>query len=47
LFYILLLLMNHEFEWYMVSWMAFIAGPALLIGILFTISFVSSGAGKK
>ena len=38
LFYIFLLLRN-QFEWYMISWVITIAGPALLIGILFMIGW--------
>lgn len=33
--YISLLLMNPNFEWYMISWSMIIAGPAFLIGFLF------------
>ncbi len=33
--YIIILLRNPEFEWYMLSWSLQIAGPAFLIGILF------------
>jgi len=36
LLYILTLAMNPRFEWYMLSWSVIIAGPAFLIGILFT-----------
>jgi hypothetical protein len=39
LLYILSLLINPEFEWYMLSWSVVVAGPAFLIGILFTISW--------
>ncbi len=39
LVYILLLAMNPEFEWYMLSWSVTIAGPAFLIGILFIINW--------
>jgi len=35
LLYILLLMVNRNFEWYMLTWVATIAIPALLIGILF------------
>jgi hypothetical protein len=38
LLYIVLLLMN-PIEWYMLSWSLIIAGPAFLIGILFTIGW--------
>jgi len=39
LLYIIMLLMN-PFEWYMLSWMLTIAGPAFLIGILFLINWM-------
>lgn len=39
LVYILLLAMNPNFEWYMLSWSLTIAGPAFLIGILFIINW--------
>ena len=39
LLYIRLLAMNPKFEWYMLSWSLIIAGPAFLIGILFTINW--------
>lgn len=38
LVYIALLLMN-SFEWYMLSWIATIAGPAFFIGILFLLNW--------
>lgn len=37
--YILLLSTSHNFEWYMLSWIAVIAGPAFLIGTLFIINW--------
>lgn len=37
--YILLLFTSHNFEWYMLSWVAVIAGPAFLIGTLFIINW--------
>lgn len=37
--YILLLAMNPKFEWYMLSWSVTIAGPAFLVGTLFTINW--------
>ena len=37
--YIILLLMNRQLEWYMLSWAAIVAGPAFLIGILFLINW--------
>jgi hypothetical protein len=33
--YIILLALNPEFEWYMISWAITIAGPLFLIGYLF------------
>jgi hypothetical protein len=39
IFYSLTLTINHKFEWYMLSWIATIAGPAFLIGILFIINW--------
>lgn len=35
IFYIVMLLINTELEWYMLSWSLTIAGPAFVIGILF------------
>ncbi|MFA6305560.1 MAG: hypothetical protein WC651_02410 [Candidatus Gracilibacteria bacterium] len=37
--YILTLAMNPQFEWYMISWSATIAGPAFLVGIMFLIGW--------
>jgi hypothetical protein len=37
--YIASLLMNPNFEWYMISWSLIIAGPAFLIGALFLINW--------
>lgn len=39
LLYILQLAINPEFEWYMLSWAVIIAGPAFLIGVLFTVNW--------
>ena len=39
LVYILLLAMNPNFKWYMLSWSVIISGPAFLIGILFIINW--------
>jgi hypothetical protein len=39
LLYIFLLLIKPQLEWYMLSWVATIAGPAFLIGILFFIGW--------
>ena len=36
--YIVMLMINH-FEWYMISWVLTIAGPAFFIGILFFINW--------
>lgn len=36
--YILMVLKNTQFEWFMLSWIAIIAGPAFLIGALFLIN---------
>jgi hypothetical protein len=41
LFYILMLAMNPKFEWHMLSWSVTIAGPALLIGILFILNYLN------
>ncbi|MCX6718251.1 MAG: hypothetical protein NTY81_01445 [Candidatus Staskawiczbacteria bacterium] len=40
LFYIGLLFLNSRFEWYMISWMITIAGPAILVGVLFIINWL-------
>lgn len=40
--YIVMILMNmlkNSFEWYMVSWILTIAGPAFIIGILFIVNW--------
>lgn len=39
LLYLLLLALNSNFEWSMLSWAVIIAGPAFLIGILFIINW--------
>lgn len=39
LLYIIILMMN-QFEWYMLSWIIQIAGPAFLIGILFLMNWI-------
>lgn len=39
LFYISTLIMSSKFEWHMLSWSAIIAGPALLVGILFILNW--------
>jgi thiol:disulfide interchange protein len=48
--YIVILLMNmlrNSFEWYMVSWILIIAGPAFLIGILFIINWLKKRNNQK
>jgi len=40
IFYISILAMNPQFEWYMLSWSVIIAGPAFLVGILFLIGWL-------
>jgi hypothetical protein len=37
--YILALVLNRRFEWYMLSWVLTISGPAFLIGNLFMINW--------
>ncbi len=39
IFYIIMVLMNNSFEWYMLSWAVQIAGPAFLVGILFLVNW--------
>ena len=42
LMYILLIFMNvfrESFQWYMISWILIISGPAFLIGILFMVNW--------
>ncbi|MFA5047718.1 MAG: hypothetical protein WC516_01610 [Patescibacteria group bacterium] len=39
LLYILMLAMNSNFEWFMLSWAMTISGPAFLVGILFLIGW--------
>lgn len=46
LLYILLLTVNPEFEWYMLSWAAIISGPSFLIGILFTVNWYQKKSYK-
>lgn len=45
LLYILMLAMNPNFEWYMLSWSVIIAGPAFLTGILFVINWRKKNHG--
>jgi hypothetical protein len=37
--YIILVLMNSQFEWYLLSWIIIIAGPAFLIGVLWILNW--------
>ena len=39
IFYIFMLLMNRQLEWYMLLWSLTIAGPSILVGILFLIGW--------
>jgi hypothetical protein len=39
LFYITMRATSKSFEWYMISWIAIIAGPAFLIGALFLVNW--------
>lgn len=45
IFYIIMLLRNPSFEWYMLSWAVQIAGPAFLVGILFFINWIMKRKG--
>jgi hypothetical protein len=48
--YVVMILMNvlrNSFEWYMVSWILTIAGPAFLIGILFIINWLKKQNNQK
>ncbi|MDP2966868.1 MAG: hypothetical protein Q8N87_00380 [bacterium] len=50
LLYVVMILMNilrNSFEWYMVSWILTIAGPAFLIGILFIINWLKKRNNQK
>jgi hypothetical protein len=40
LLYIILILINPELEWYMLSWSLMISGPAFFIGALFLIGWL-------
>ncbi|MDD5192368.1 MAG: hypothetical protein PHH54_03720 [Candidatus Nanoarchaeia archaeon] len=46
LLYIFMLLMNNQFEWYMLSWSLTIAGPAFIVGILWILSWNSKKKNK-
>ena len=39
LLYIITLLMKPQFEWYMLSWVVTISGPAFLVGILWILNW--------
>ena len=39
LLYITILLMKPQLEWYMLSWSIIVAGPAILVGILFFVGW--------
>jgi len=48
--YVLMIQMNilrSSFEWYMISWILIIAGPAFLIGILFIINWLKKRNNHK
>jgi len=48
--YIVIVLMNmlrNSFEWYMVSWILIVAGPAFLIGVLFIINWRKKQNNQK
>lgn len=48
--YVVMVLMNilrNSFEWYMVSWILTIAGPAFLVGILFIINWLKKRNNQK
>jgi len=39
---ILMKILSNSFEWYMLSWILIIAGPAFIIGILFIINWLKN-----
>lgn len=45
IFYIIMLLRNPSFEWYMLSWSVQIAGPAFLVGVLFFVGWIMKRKG--
>ncbi len=48
--YVAIMLINmlrNSFEWYMISWIITIAGPAFLIGILFIINWLKKRNNQK
>ena len=44
---ILMNILRNSFEWYMVSWILTIAGPAFLIGVLFIINWIKRQNNQK
>ncbi len=46
IFYIIILLMNPTFEWYMLSWSITIAGPAFIIGYLWILNWKNKKKNK-
>jgi len=50
LLYVVMTLMNalnNSFEWYMISWILTIAGPAFLVGVLFIINWLKKRNNQK
>ncbi|MCX6759432.1 MAG: hypothetical protein NT012_02625 [Candidatus Nealsonbacteria bacterium] len=48
--YVVIILMNmlrNSFEWYMVSWIPIVSGPAFLIGVLFIINWRKKQNNQK
>ena len=45
--YIILLLINPQLEWYMLSWSLTIAGPAFIVGILWILNWKNKKKLKK
>jgi len=45
--YIILLLINPQLEWYMLSWSLIIAGPAFIVGILWILNWKNKKKLKK
>ncbi len=41
LFYAIMMAKESDFKWYMLSWIATVSGPALLVGILFTFGWIN------
>jgi hypothetical protein len=46
LFYIAMLMINQPFEWYKLSWILNISGPAFLIGALFLVGWYKKKKAK-